>query len=114
MSERIHWPHTMHQSELVSPFDRGQQRPIRMLLDTESFTGIPPNEAAALDALHDVGRVPDIEITESQPGELPYYVIHGPNANNWMDIDLLQNGEWLRRRMAGAWPRPADRWHVNS
>ncbi len=101
MIERIYWARTMHQSELVSPFDRGQQRPIRLLLDTESFTGSPPNEAAALDALRDLGRVPDIEIIESQPGEFPHYVIHGPNANNWMEIDLLQNGEPMRRGGGG-------------
>ncbi len=95
MIERIYWARTIGRSDVESPFDRASQRPIRMLLDTASFTGLPAPEAAALAALRELGRLPDIDIIESQPGEFPHFVIRGPNPNNWMEVDVLQDGQRL-------------------
>jgi len=70
--QQIQWP-PGRREEPHSPFERGStERPIRLTLHRSSFQELAPNDAEALEALSELARLPDVEVLDTSPGDLPW------------------------------------------
>jgi hypothetical protein len=73
MIERILWGYPANIGELPSPFQRGEgERPLRITFHTNSLINLPDSEATAVDLLHKLAHLPEVEALETAPGSSPY------------------------------------------
>ena len=72
MIERIKWPEP-RRGELANPFLRGMgEVPLRLTFHDAALRALPPEEAEALAALHDLACHPLLEVVHTEAGDFPH------------------------------------------
>ena len=115
MIERIEWDRlSSSPSKLSSPFMRGKgERPLRITLHSESLAALSGEEKEAIELILELGNLPEIEIFETRPGNLPHIVVREAKPeDDFIPVELIHKGTlqlstlvWNKRQ----WPIIAAR-----
>lgn len=74
MIERLYWPN--NQDDLSNPFLRGKkEQNLKITFHTSSFTSVSEDDANALEVLHQLSHLSEIEALDTQVSSLPYIEI---------------------------------------
>jgi hypothetical protein len=97
MIERIEWPEP-RRGELANPFLRGTgEVPLRLTFHDTALCALPPQEAEALAALHDLARHPLLEVVHTDAGDGPHLeTVAGYPASNQYVAYIKHRGDTVR------------------